>query len=398
MTELVDFTLRALIDGTDVSGITLVGASISYGTTETGKTPEPSSAYLELISADVAGDLSATFPEFTFGNAIPSGFVDTFAANYGGATTKLSMGAPVSIVASTPTGFEDTFSATYDAGYDSIRFTGYITALDVTPSIVTVTAVSPIEALTRILVDPSGWPSESDIDRVARIATAAGLTIRVEGTATHTVLPFDVDEKETSVWSLLDKVATDAGALFYANRLGEMIYRTVNATVGKSLVTLAAGATLIDDLTMTQEIGRVVNSLEVSYGDPKATVTVTDAASIAAYGERTGRLSVNVASTTDAQAAADRYLERRSEPVWHMRAATVNLKLAKTASPGYPANVTAILDVDLDDDVTLPQLLPASPMHEYTSRVVGYDETLDPYQWSITYRMNPAGLTERNSP
>ena len=95
----------------------------------------------------------------------------------------------------------------------------------------------------------------------------------------------------------------------------------------------------------------------------------------------------------DAEAYADRVIAHYANPVWHMPAATINLRLAELVS-AFPAYLQEILTLDLDDSVHLPDLLPAFPEPSYTSRVLGYKEILDPYQWSLTFALNPAGWTK----
>jgi hypothetical protein len=76
-----------------------------------------------------------------------------------------------------------------------------------------------------------------------------------------------------------------------------------------------------------------------------------------------------------------------------MPVATVNLRLAESLGV-FPAYLQEILTIDLDDSVYLPHLLPASPLPDYTSRVLGYQEVLDPLDWSITFSLNPPGWSK----
>jgi hypothetical protein len=390
----VTFTHRVLIDGTDVAGITLSGASIRYGTDSPGTVPEAASAYLELISADAAGNLIADYPEFTFGSAIKSGFADVFSDRYEGGETRLKMGTKVEIGTSTPTGFEDRFSDTYDAGFDDLRFSGYVTSLDVTPALVTVTAVAPSEQLTRMLLVRKSWPAETDIARVARIATATGVSITIQGTAVATVCSTDDKATDASAWSLLSKIAEDTGALLYANRTGEIIFRTKWATAGSTVVSVSPGSTLLDGYRLTQELGSVINSVEVKYGETSDLLAVEeDIDSITDFGLRSTSRMLDVVEEASAREHAEAILDRHAAPRWSMTAATVNLRLAGLEGI---AKVTEILDVDLDDDVLLPQLLPASPIPDYQARVLGYTEILDPYAWTLAFALDPAGLSTRS--
>jgi hypothetical protein len=250
------------------------------------------------------------------------------------------------------------------------------------------------------MVDPLGWPAETDAARVVRIAQLAGLTIRVIGpvtanvAATAAVDPADTTPQLVSAWQLLTDLALDCEALLYTDRYGELQYRTRTANTGSTTVELDPGATLLDGLQLTAELGAIVNTVIVEYGPPdtRAEVERSDAASIAAYGRRELKLSTQLADQAGAIGRAERYLAHYKAPQWSMPGATVNLRLAESAH-SFPAYVEQLLDLDLDDSVTLPQLLPASPIPAYSSRVLGYVETLDPYAWSITYSLNPYGWT-----
>ena len=386
----VDFAHRVVIDGTDVAGITLAGATITHGATGTSVVAEPASAYLELISHDAAGGLVADYPEYSYGAGVPSGFRDTYGDTYEGGASRLRLGAPVEVASTTPTGFADTYTDTYDGGFESVRFTGYITALDVTPALVIVTAVNAVEKLTRVAVSPAGWPAELDTERAARIATAAGVDhLRVNGDPTHTVSAVAADDSSTpTAWELLSKLAEDADALLYADRAGHLHYRTVTAH-GGSTVHASPAATLLDGLQLTQELGTIVNDVTVTYGDPAVKLEAERGSSVADYGRRSKAISADVVDEAAAQAIADRQLDAYAEPSWRLTAATVNLKLAARDDPAFPMRVSELLDLDLDDELTIGELLPAMPVPMLTARVVGYTETLDPYAWALSFTLDP---------
>ena len=78
-----------------------------------------------------------------------------------------------------------------------------------------------------------------------------------------------------------------------------------------------------------------------------------------------------------------------------MPSAVVNLHLAELDESVLTDGLQAIVDLDLDDDVELPTLLPAAPMGSYRSRVLGYTETVDRYAWQIALSMDPAGWTKQ---
>lgn len=387
------FRHSVTIDGADIAGIVLAGATIDYGVKRDGENPSPASAYMTLISADALPNIADKYPGFSWGDRIPSGFVAEWVDEYEGGLPRLDIGTRVTIDASTPTGFQEAWSDTYDGGFDSRRFTGLVSAIDVLPASVTLTAVAESESLTRVLVDPSGWPQEAEDARVQRIASAAGISVEYPGASTATIAATRATETPRPAWTLLTEIAATCDAVLYANRTGEIIYQS--RTVSGSTTDLTPAATLLDGLQMTTEAGAVVNSVTVEYGPPdaRAKVTAEDAASISKYGKRERAVSTVLANVTDAQAKADRELAAYHVPVWHMPTATFSLRLAELRG-AFPTYLQEILQLDLDDSVRLPDLLPASPLPEYTSRVLGWREVLDPLAWTLTYSLNPAGWTK----
>ena len=377
------FHYRVAIDGTDIAGMTLTGATITYGATGSGQNPSPTVAHLELISADAAGDLVAGYPGISWNGGIPSGYVDTFEATYAGAMSALHVGAPVSVRVATDSGYVDTFESNYRAGFDVTRFTGRITALDYAPTVIGITAVDQVEALTRIELDPAAWPEEPELDRVNRILAAVGATATIHGAGTATIRAGQYSRAGTA-WRHLVALAAACHAVVWVDREGDLVYRTAQALPDTTYIA-PPGATLVDPLRMSSELGDVVNTIEVTYGD-KATVTAVNTASVAKYGTRQHKVEGDLADQAQAQAWADGYVTLRGEPAWHMPTAVIHLGLANT-----DGQVAQLLNVDLDDVLELPYLLAASPEASYASRVVGYTEVLDPTEWLITSVLDPYG-------
>lgn len=383
------FDLSVEVAGEECRGITLAGATITVGSSSPTGTPPASTAFLELISYDAAGQIVADYPGITFGDGLNSGFIDTYIDVYEGTVTKLEVGAPVKVNARSSSGFIDEYVDDYDTGLDSTRFTGHITSIDVTPARVALTAVSSTEVLTRQLIDPSSWPSESDLDRIDRIATATGVPIdHASSSSFATMLARDEGEKLETAWALLGEVADATGGLIYADRYGIMRYRSRDV-LPETLYVADPDATLIDGLQLSEELGEIVNELEVSWGDGQK-FTLEDADSREAWGRRGRRITVPVAVEAQARALAQEELDDHSSPFWSLGSATVMISLADSDLMGE------LLTADLDDAVQLPQLLPAFPMNAYSSRLIGYTETLDPYEWRLDLTLDPTGMTRSN--
>jgi hypothetical protein len=395
-TGTLHFRHTVTIDGGDLAGITLAGATINYGTRNPDEPPTPANAYLTLISADAVPNIGPAYPGFSWGAGIPSGFTDDYRDQYEGGLPRINVGVPVSIDATTPTGFVDAYVDTYDGGFETPRFTGIITAIDVLPGSVAITAVTLSESLTRIQIDPSGWAAENDVNRFLRIVQAAGLSAAeytVVGARTTDIAEKGITESPVSAWELLTEVAASANAVLFTNRNGVLVYQS--RTVTGTTTELSPAATLLDDFQMVMELGEIANVVTVEMGaaDNRGAVTVQDAASIAAYGKRDRTYSTVIEGQVSATEFANRMLAHYKDPFWRMPTATVNLRLSE-AQGVFPGYLQEILTVDLDDSVHIPHLLPASPLPSYTSRVLGYQEVLDPYDWSITFALNPAGWSK----
>jgi hypothetical protein len=382
------FDLSVQIAGEEVRGITLAGATITVGSTSPTGTPPASTAFLELISYDAAGDIVSDYPGISFGGGLASGFIDEYVDEYEGTATLLEVGAPVVVNAGSASGFIDEYVDEYDTGLDSTRFTGNITAIDVTPARVGITAVAATEALTRQLIDPSGWPAENEWARLDRICQAAGVNMWTESTESYaTMIARDADEKLESAWQLLGEVTDATGGLVYADRYGALQYRGRDQ-LPETLYVADPDATLVDGLQMSEELGEVVNELEVKWGG--GTFTLEDADSREQYGPRGRKITIPVSVESEARALAQEELDDHALPYWSLSSATVMVSLADAQLMGE------LLTADLDDAVELPALLPAFPMPSYSSRITGYTETLDPYEWRLDLSLDPTGMTRSN--
>jgi len=381
------FTYDVEVDGTNIAGMTLTGATITYGATTTGQPPQPTVAFLELLTVDAFGDFAVDYPGISWNGGILSGFVDTYKDQYQGASSSLKVGKPVTIKISTTSGFVDTYIDDYSAGYDSTRFTGQIASLDYTPGLIGITAVDAAEALSRTTLDTSEWPAETETDRVDRILTAAGVTGQIYSTGSTMLRPGAHMDGKATPWQHLIRTAISCGSVAWVNRTGVVSYRS--DPVVDDYYVAPPEATLVDPLKMSSEIGDVINTITVKYGD-KLETTATNTASATAYGPRHASIQTELDSETDAAAFGASYVASeypgRGEPAWHMQNSSLHLGLASD-----PNEVANLLDADIDDVMTLPYLLPASPTPNYSARIIGYQESLDPFDWVIQYVLDPYG-------
>lgn len=382
------FTWRVAIDGADIAGLVPDGeATIEYGRQQETEQPTPTTATITLITPDApdyTAQMGSLYPEFTLGDqAIKSGFVDPYEDRYEGALTRVRLNTPVVIGADTPSGFRDEYVDGYNDGLNLTRFTGHIVAIDYGWDRIRLTCISALGALTRQNTLLNNLPAETDVARVARIAPT--ITIEGQPSVDLAAIPDDPNTKPVDVYRALVNIAEDAQAVVWDKRDGSIGYRSrFGWTPAK--VTLPPEATLMEPLEMTAELGLVINQVAVEFGPKTAreTVTLNDSDSITLYGLRDATYSTALATQQDAEDYAQDMLTRYSRPHWSMPAAEVNLGMTTDKA------IAAVAALDLGDEVTVPHLLPGSPMTSYTASCLGYSESLSPTDWTMTIHLTPS--------
>jgi hypothetical protein len=372
-----------LIQGKRADNVVLNGATITYGRQFPEQAPVPASAFLTLVPLDATPSLADLYPGL--GYVLLDRYHDTYDDLYEQDKSDIGLGSLVEL-------------KVYDGVAESIRFKGHVAAVDYRPEGIALTLVSQAELLTRVTLLPAAWPSESEVARVERIASNAGVTITIEGANTATIAPYPTGDSRVSVWDLLSKLAQDCNAVLYANRNGDIVYRTRAADTGRMMVSLVPQGVLEDQLEMAQETGSIRNHVEIDYpdGQDTKTITVSDPASIAQYGKRMWSDSVLLAAPS-AQSYAERVLALWKEPYWLMPQATVVVPLAELdLGPGLPpGDLRALMEADLDDEVRLGTLPRNAPVQAYSSRILGWVEQLDQWAWTIQFSLDPNGWTWR---
>jgi len=385
------FTWVVSIDSANVADLVVEGATVTYGRTSLDEQPSAPVAVVELLTKDKAPTLVDKWPEFSLGTPGVSGYVDTYANTYAGASSRITLGVEVAIEAITDSGYVDTYSNTF-MGEQLRRFTGTCQAIDYQYELVTLTCVAQDEAWSRILVgaldEATTWPQETDIARAARIATEAGVTLHIDGAAGATVIARPAGSRAEPCLGLLQQLAKDCDALLYTDRDGLTHYRSSAYAGGTRSVSIDPDLTLLDPMMMSLELGLVRNQVTVEYGEPdpdtniRPQAVVEDAAQITAYGLRDLYETTDLALLADAQAHANRLLDAL-DPAWHMPSAVVSFEHATDVQ------VSEIGELEQGDEITLPDLLPASPTPSYTATVLGWTETLSGTDWQIDFHLSP---------
>ena len=386
------FSWRVKVDGSDIAAIVVDAQSrITYGRRSIFDAPAPTTATVTLLTKDAVPSIAYNYPEFGLGqHGAASGFTPTYLDTYEGASSRITIGAPVVIEVGTPSGFSDIYTQDYANGLDLTRFVGKIQAIDYYPETIQLTCTSPIEELTRLDLVPAGWAAETDAARVQRIATATGHAITVQTGTDMNLLATDPDtDSTTDAYALLQQVATDCGGLLWSDRSGATTYRQIGHASTAPVVQLPPGVTLLDPFSMSLELGTITNTVTVTVGerDPnngnqRPSYTYTDTASVTEYGQRDLSVTTQLAGQGDA-ATLGHHLLQNATPAWWVPVATVNLDLANEFAQA------AIAGLELGDLVELPSLLAGAPTDSYTAELVGYTETISSLAWTVALNLSP---------
>jgi len=239
----VALTPRVYIDGTDVAGITLGGAQITYGRPTPTAPDQPATAFLQLLTVDSVPQVADEWPDFSPGAfGAPSGYVTKFEDTWNGVSSRLSVGVDVRVTLEA-----GAYTNTYEdewAGVTVPRFTGRVTALNYLPGQVDVTAVDATERLG-FVADDAPYPEETDTQRAVRLAALGGVDVEVTGSAA-VMLAGDPDQGAEQVQHLavgqeITTQARYARAVFTSTPDGKVQYRTRDTPPNPYLWARAAG-------------------------------------------------------------------------------------------------------------------------------------------------------------
>jgi hypothetical protein len=383
------FSIGVRIDGDDVGPLILAGGTIDYGREDLFEQPPGPVCELDLFTRDGHPLMPASWYEFGTGEwGSGSHFTDEWSDTYVGAPSRLVLGAPVWVSATTDTHFTDEWSDVY-VGEEHRRFTGRIQAIQYERERIHVTAVTDLEWMARIGVETAPsvlMDSGQDTDRVADLVNEtvaeAGVPVplELEGDPGLTLRAMGSDDYPYCLLAALQSIADDCDGLLYANRLGQVHYRSRNWT--PATYTLPPGIVDADAVDMGLELGLVENRVTVEYGTAGYFVTATDSASVTTYGPRNGRYATNLDTSTDATNHA-RTILNALEAQWLMPEVTLCMYLATDAQ------VTEICALELGDVITVDDLPAGAPVPTLDAQILGYTEYLSSADWEIELHLGP---------
>ena len=393
------YDIIAEIGDQNVSCYVAAGATIDYGVRSPDARMTSTTFYGELIWMDDGG-----YPPIVFPGQLQRGYTDPYDDMWGASTT-IAVGDQIHIrtksrVIGGQGGYTDPYSDRWGGfgDFTSLRFTGYISAITYTDGRVAITGVSSQELWARAEIDVAGWPEEDEAQRVHRIANTVGMSINMVTGGTGPVLRAytpttnsDGQQRVQAVspWRELQNTADSCRASIWVDRNGDIQYRAHDAPDGPHRY-MPCKATMRESLALEMEIGRVMNTARVKYGDDRETTQYSDSDSINTYGERVQTYSTILATESEAETFADSKLAALKQAEW--LAEPVDIHIDAALYHGGPAYVNEILDADIDDIAVVGPLPNSSPVSEYTGRVIGIRETLDPTDWVVRFYLDPNGI------
>lgn len=345
MTWVIDPTVQ--INGTNYTSDTLNGVSINYGRSTIWEQPRAGYASIQVLNDD-------------------------------NSALSIQLNDPVTI------------SVDNSAGTPLTVFTGKvqsisnsIQALGTSGKVVihTVTAISPMADMSRVLTNTSGYPKEYDDDRLTAILTDSGVSIDVIDTP--------------GVYEFTAKSASPADCYYWASYYAQMafgyIYDTTDGKVGyanesRRTVEAATNGYLVipEDVILYRgvnseiNLNNLLNKVRLEY-KANATVTAESLSSIASYGEQAADIITELEDGAQAQFQADRYITLRSTPQAVLKSFTVQLS--------SPTITNSVLDDLLGVYMGLPVQVSQFPNGIYNGIFRGFVEG-----WTLTINENSANL------
>lgn len=283
---------------------------------------------------------------------------------------------------------------------DVTVFTGRVTAVQnrvqasgsVGTSVITsVTAIAPFGQMSRKVIGTSAYPKEYDDDRMDRILTEAGVTIDVVDTPG--VYEFTARAANpTDAYTLATYYAqmafgyvyeTPSGAVGYANES-----RRLNEVQDNGYWVIPENYILWSGVASNKTLNDLVNSVILTY-KANATVTATDAGSIATYGTVQSKVSTELEQGTEAQYQADRYIALRAVPQANLSQFSVMLDSSFVSS----ADLDTFLSIYMGKPIEINSLPNAVIDSVYKGFVEGWVLAFNQYQANITITTTDSSLS-----
>lgn len=209
-------------------------------------------------------------------------------------------------------------------------------------------------------------PKETEVQRIAAIAAAAGMVINIKG-GQALEMNLRADNIERDALAAIHEVCTSTGSILWQDVDGSLWYGLSDFRASKPKFVLPCDV-IRDDITWKDSLDLMVNSITIEYGnnpDNLLRITQEDADSIAEWQKRSNSISTLLDNQSDAEVAAEIILRRRAQPFW------INSDVVFLVSEnGSLGQYTQVCNFQLSDGV----LAPIASEPEVTSEM---------FQWSI---------------
>jgi len=254
-----------------------------------------------------------------------------------------------------------------------------------------VIAVGPFAFMSRKLVGTTNYPKEYDDDRLTTILTEAGVTIDVVDTPG--VYEFTARTASASdAYSLAAKYAQMAFGYIYETTDGKVGYANeshrLNDVQDNGYMLIPENYILSAGLSSNSTLNDITNDIVLSY-KANATVTATDATSIALYGLQAASISTELEQTSEAQFQVDRYLLLRFKPETSLSNFTIQLDSSFLSN----ADRNALLAVYMGKPIQINNLPIPIVSTVYKGFVEGWNLTFNQYQAALTLTTTDSSLS-----
>jgi hypothetical protein len=246
----------------------------------------------------------------------------------------------------------------------------------------TLTAVAPFAFMARKVVGTSAYPKEYDDDRMLAILTECGVDIDVVDTpgvyefTSHAANPTD-GYTQAAYFAQMGFgyiYETTDGKVGYANESHRL-----NEVQDFGYFDIPLSYILSAGVSSNETLNDVTNDVLLSYKS-NATVTATDATSIAAFGLQAASIQTELENMSEAQYQADRYVTLRANPQTNLSSFTIQLNSGFLTN----ADIDIFLNIYMGKPIQI-QDLPNPIIHNtYQGFVEGWNLSFNKYEAALT--------------
>ena len=264
------------------------------------------------------------------------------------------------------------------------RFSGHVTDATLLDDELTLIATGDLSRLRLYVIGETDWPIESWTARVLRAFTEAGLSSRLElhsDPVFNPQLAARITETAgtTTLGDYLTFLVGMVGAAVTDRPNGDFLVQAIGSRTLDNLYELEPGDVEFAPAWLEELPGG--NIVTVRYtGDQSESVTVTDAASVALYGDRPETIDTSFVNAADATYRANQRLGRAAYAHWNI--------------PSAP--LVRGLELELGAALLLSEMPAASPQEPWSPILEGWTDDINGDEWKMTLSLSDpllSGLT-----